>query len=85
MVAKGWVDFNASSIEVMLDGLGDVNSVVSDFFVSVAPNVVSRVVANPSNKLGLKSILIISDEFEHAVQDSVWNITVVVAPVPRKS
>lgn len=81
MVSQSWIDFNTGAVEVVLDGLSDVDGIVCDFLVGVAPDVVCRIVADPSDELGLQRILVIPDELEHAVQHSVWNITVVVTPI----
>lgn len=45
----------------------------------------SGVVTDPGDELGLKLILIVTDEVEHALECFVRNVTVVVSPPASKT
>ena len=64
----------------IFESLSDISGILCDLFVTFSPNIVSRVVSSPSNKLGSELILIVSYEVKHSFEGTMRNIAVVVSP-----
>lgn len=81
MVAFEWEPWDLAIRSYLPPHLSDSLSVVSDLFIGVVPDVVSRVIAGPGDEVGFEGVLILVDELKHGLQGPAGQVAEVVSPV----
>lgn len=81
MITLNWVDLNSwIGSEGFFQSLSNIDSIVCDFFIGIIPDIVCRVVTNPSDKVNLQLILILTNKVKHIFHSYMGNVTFIITP-----